>query len=146
MRQVRDHCLAPARAGGAAVDGRYTRLFPELPALEIEPALLRAIGRAGGLSDAANGGSRDARTVAAARPVFGQYLAHDLTADRSPVTHHDDAEVLRNARSARLNLELLYGEGPIGNPYLYRRHDPARLLLGRTGAVHADRPAVTRVR
>src|SRR5579872_6443521 len=134
MRQVRDHCLAPARAGGAALaDGRYTRLFPELPPLEIEPAMLRAIGRAGGLSDAAGGGSRDARAIAAARPVFGQYLAHDLTADRSPVTHHDDAEVLRNARSARLNLELLYGDGPIGNPYLYSRHDPARLLLSRGG-------------
>jgi hypothetical protein len=59
MTQVRDHCLAPARADSA---------------------------------------------VAAGRPVFGQYLAHDLTADRSPLTHHDDAELLRNARSARLDL------------------------------------------
>jgi hypothetical protein len=70
--------------------------------------------------------------------VFGQYLAHDLTADRSPLTHHDDAELLRNARSARLDLEPLYGEGPVGNPYLYSRHDPARLLLGRSGPGRAD--------
>jgi hypothetical protein len=132
MRQARDHCLAPSRAGGAPLaGGRYMRLFPELPALVIEPELLRAIGRAGGLCDAGDGGPGDAGTVAAGRPVFGQYLAHDLTADRSPVTHHDDAELLRNARSARLNLELLYGEGPVANPYLYSRHDPARLLLGR---------------
>jgi hypothetical protein len=68
--------------------------------------------------------------VPAGRPVFGQYIAHDITADRSPVTHHDDTELLRNVRSARLNLESLYGEGPVGSPYLYSRHDPARLLLG----------------
>ena len=131
MRQVRDHCLAPARARGAPLaGGRYMRLFPELPALVIEPQMLQAIGRTGGPSDATNCRPSDARTIAAARPVFGQYLAHDLTADRSPVTHHDDAELLRNAHSARLDLEVLYGEGPAGNPYLYSRDDPAKLLLG----------------
>ena len=49
MRQVRDHCLAPARTSGAPAPlaaGRYMRLFPELPALAIEPQMLRAIGRA----------------------------------------------------------------------------------------------------
>jgi Animal haem peroxidase len=132
MRRVRDHCLAPARARDAArADALYTRLFPELPPLTIEPRMLRAIGRAGGLSDATNSGSPDACPIAAGRPVFGQYLAHDLTADRSPLTHHDDAEPLRNARAARLDLELLYGDGTVDNPYLYSRHDPARLLLGR---------------
>src|ERR1700729_4150358 len=139
MTQVRDHCLAPARADGAPLaGGRYTRLFPELPPRAIEPQLLRAIGRAGGLSDATNRGPSEARAVAAGRPVFGQYLAHDLTADRSPLTHHDDAELLRNARSARLDLELLYGEGTIANPYLYSRRDPARLLLGRSGSGDED--------
>jgi hypothetical protein len=110
------------------------RLFPDLPALAIEPELVRAIGRAGGLSDATSSDPSDARTVAAGRPVFGQYLGHDLTADRSLLQHHDDAELLRNARSARLDLEILYGDGPIGNPYLYTRHDSARLLLGRGGS------------
>jgi hypothetical protein len=139
MRQVRDHCLAPARTGDAPLaGGRYTRLFPELPALAIKPQMLRAIGRAGGLSDGTNIGPSDARTIAAGRPVFGQYLAHDLTADRSLVTHHDDAELLRNARSARLDLELLYGEGPVGNPYLYSRHDQARLLPGRSWSGQED--------
>jgi len=114
------------------------RLFPELPALTIEPQMLQAIGRAGGLCDATDREPSDARTVAAGRPVFGQYLAHDLTADRSPVTHHDAAELLTNARCARLDLELLYGEGPVGNPYLYSRDDPARLLLGRTGSGQED--------
>jgi hypothetical protein len=132
MRQVRDHCPVPARTGGPALaGGRYTRLFPELPALAIEPELLRAIGRAGGTCDATGGEPSPARAIAAGRPVFGQYVAHDLSADRSPVTHHDGPVPLRNARTGRLDLELLYGKGPVDSPYLYRRGDPARLLLGR---------------
>jgi hypothetical protein len=41
---------------------------------------------------------------------------------------------LRNARSPRLNLECLYGDGPTGHPFLYQRDDPAKCLLGLEGA------------
>jgi hypothetical protein len=79
--------------------------------------------------------------VAAGWPVFGQFIAHDITADRSPVTHHDDAAMVRNARSARLDLECMYGDGPIGNPYLFSRKDPAKMLLGPNDkGVPADLP------
>ena len=67
---------------------------------------------------------RDARI----RPFFGQYVAHDLTADRSPLRAHTELDALRNMRSPRTNLESLYGGGPTGAPYLYRRDDPAELL------------------
>jgi hypothetical protein len=131
LGSARDHCLAPSRQSmNRAEDRRYTRMFPQLPALEIDVALLHAVGRAGGACDSATCQRQEARSVAAGWPVFGQYVAHDLTADRSPVTHHDDGELLRNARSARLDLECLYGDGPVGNPYMYSRADPAKLLLG----------------
>jgi hypothetical protein len=129
MRPARDHCLAPSRTTEVAPGTRYTRMFPELPPLAIEARVLHAIGRADGACDGATV-EDESGTVAAAWPVFGQYVAHDITADRSPVMHHDDEELLRNARSARLDLECLYGDGPVGNPYLYRREDPARLLVG----------------
>ena len=29
-----------------------------------------------------------------------------------------------------MNLECLYGDGPVGHPYFFRREDPAKLLLG----------------
>jgi hypothetical protein len=105
-------------------------MFPQLPHLTIDLALLHAIGRAGGACDSANAARGEARTVAAGWPVFGQFIAHDITADRSPVTHHDDVAVLENTRSARLDLECLYGEGPVGSPFLYSRTDPSKLLLG----------------
>jgi len=135
-RAARDHCLAPSRSvDPAAVNHRYTRMFPELAHLVIEPQVVRVIARA---CDIRNASRAEARTVAAGWPVFGQFVAHDVTADRSLVTHHDDETLIRNMRSARLNLECLYGEGPTGNPYLFSRADGAKLLLGRNDAGAED--------
>jgi hypothetical protein len=121
-----DHCLAPERVGAPLGEGsRYGRMF-DLPALEVDEALLHQIGAVGGFSDA--GDSHGDARAEAGRPFFGQYVAHDLTADRSPLRAHADVFALRNMRSPRANLESLYGGGPVGAPYLYRRDDPAKLL------------------
>lgn len=129
-------CLAPYRLD-APLDavGRYGRMF-DLPALITDEEVLRHIGSAGGFCDASAGneqgsGNEDSTqeaTVEAGWPFFGQYVAHDLTADRSPLATHAEVELLANLRSARANLEPLYGSGPVGAPYLYRRNDPAKLL------------------
>lgn len=133
---ARDHCLAPSRVVDAPIyGGQYRRLFPELSALASDEALLHAIGIPGGLCDGAAleaGGSDDAR-VAAGWPFFGQFVAHDITADRSPLTHHADPARLRNFRTPRANLECLYGGGSVGSPYLFQRDDPAKLLVGLGG-------------
>ena len=105
--------------------GSYRRLF-DLPALDADEAVLRCLGTVGGFCD---GGDRNAELkTAAGWPLFGQYVAHDLTADRSPLRAHADLAALRNMRSPRANLESLYGGGPVGLPYLYQRDDPAKLL------------------
>jgi hypothetical protein len=122
----RDHCLAPERVDAPIGEGgRYGRMF-DLPALEADEKLLLELGAAGGFCD---GGDRadDAR-VEAGWPFFGQFVAHDLTADRSPLRAQTDLAALRNMRSPRANLESLYGGGPAGTPYLYSRDDPAKLL------------------
>jgi Animal haem peroxidase len=128
-----DHCLAPARSVDAPVDGasgRYGRLFPDLPALAGEDEALLALGRAGGLCDGGEG-CTDAIETAAGWPLFGQFIAHDITADRSPLTGHAEELDVVNFRSPRADLECLYGGGQAGTPFLYRRDDPAQLLLGR---------------
>ncbi len=124
----RDHCLSPERVDASTVEGgRYGRMF-DLPALNADESehVLHELGAAGGFCD---GGDRegDAR-VEAGWPFFGQYVAHDLTADRSPLRAHADLDALHNMRSPRANLESLYGGGPAGSPYLYCRDDPAKLL------------------
>jgi hypothetical protein len=133
---ARDHCLAPDRVVDAPIyGGRYGRLFSELPPFSADEALLHMIGSAGGAcdgSEAEETGGDDAR-VAAGWPFVGQFVAHDITADRSPLRSHTEEGALRNFRTPRLNLECLYGGGPVGSPYLYQRDDPAKLLLGEGG-------------
>jgi hypothetical protein len=149
---MRDQCLAPSRTADAPLgSGGYQRLFPELPSLDCEDDALHALGRVGGVCDTVDGaeageapeGSGEPRTrtpvdqdakEAAGWPFFGQFVAHDVTADRSPLTHHAELAGIRNARSARANLECVYGDGPGGSPFLYDRDDPAKLLVGRDDA------------
>jgi hypothetical protein len=75
----------------------------------------------------------EADLPAAGWPVFAQFLAHDLTADRSPLGVAVDVADLRNARRARLDLECLYGLGPADQPYLVARAAPDRMLVGGSG-------------
>ena len=137
---VRDHCLAPGRIG-RTVDSptgprNYARLFPKVPAFTADEAFLFALGRAGGVCDCARTDDDRASEahVAAGWPVFGQFIAHDITADRSAPQSRADVDRLRNFRDPQLNLEGVYGDGPVGHPFLFRRDDPAKFLLGDGGS------------
>jgi hypothetical protein len=109
----------------------YARLFPDLPSFTADDQFLYALGRAGGLCDCrdVDDAPESLGTEAAGWPFFGQFVAHDITADRSALRSHVDPSRLRNARSPQLNLECLYGDGPVGHPFLFRRDDPAKLLM-----------------
>ncbi len=133
---ARSHCLSPARAA-VPIDAplgpaNYGRMLPDLPSFDADEQFLHALGRAGGLCDCGDvDDSPDSLgDTAAGWPIFGQFVAHDITADRSTLRSHADTAELRNARSPRLNLESLYGDGPTGHPFLYQRDDPAKFLLG----------------
>jgi len=134
------HCLSPARARTPPIDApvgptMYGRLFPDLPPFAADEQFLYALGRAGGVCDCgdADDGDESLGTEAAGWPFFGQFVAHDITADRSALGSHVDPSRLRNARSPQLNLECLYGDGPVGHPFLFRRDDPAKLLTSPDG-------------
>ena len=137
---VRSHCLSPARAR-LAIDAplgpaSYARMFPGLPSFQADEQFLHALGRAGGVCDCGDiDDSPDSLgETAAGWPIFGQFVAHDITADRSTLRSHANTAELHNSRSPQLNLECLYGDGPTGHPFLYQRDDPARFLLGLDGA------------
>src|SRR3954469_21090578 len=127
---ARDHCLAPERVDAPIHGGRYRSLFGGLPALRVDEEALHALGRPGGPCDLGDGADGVDSHVDAVWPFFGQFVAHDITADRSALVHRADVNGLRNVRAPRADLEGLYGPGPIGAPYMYRKDDPAKLLLG----------------
>jgi hypothetical protein len=129
---ARDLCLAPERAGGEVYGGRYRRLFESLPALDSEDEALHALGSPGGVCDDDADETTEGE-MAAGWPFFGQFIAHDITADRSPLGHHADPEQVKNFRTPRANLEGVYAAGPVGSPYLFQKDDPAKLLLGEGG-------------
>src|SRR5260370_37652682 len=118
------HCLSPARARVAADasigPSGYGRMCAELRVVEGGEGALRGSGGSGGRCD--GGGPADPPEslgeVAAGWPIFGQFGAHDITADRSALLSHVEPGRLRNARTPLLNLECLYGDGPVGHPFL----------------------------
>ena len=136
-------CLAPSRAIDAPLDGaahKYERLFPDLPPIEVDEAALLGLAGPGGICDAGDV-CPDAVGVAAGWPMFGQLIAHDITADRSPLAQRAAGERIENFRSPRADLECIYGDAPVGSPFLYRRDDPAKMLLGENDAgEEADLP------
>jgi hypothetical protein len=135
---ARDHCLSAVRSVDRPTGGaRYGRMFTGLDPLGSDPAVLMRAGGDGGICDAAAELDRspdgDDATEAAGWPFFGQLIAHDITADRSPIDGGVDPEALKNARTPKLNLEIIYSDGPVGSPYLFDLHDPAKFLLSPDG-------------
>lgn len=122
-------CPVSAQGAGPASADSYSRLFAGLPPLEADHAALLAIGAAGGACDV-GAESTDAAETAALWPLFGQYVAHDLSADRSPIDPGSGPVGAVNHRRPRADLESLYGAGPSGDPFLFRAEDPDLMLLG----------------
>ncbi len=144
---VPHHCLGPSRASALGRDaeaaptstGAYRRMFPELPPLPSDEAFLHKLGTSCGaeVSELGANGKDDA-SGAAGWTFVGQFIAHDVTADRSALVGRADIEALKNARRQKLNLEFLYGSGPTGEPYLYDVNDSAKLIIGLNDAGQAE--------
>jgi hypothetical protein len=74
-------------------------MFPELPRLPSDEAFLRKLGTSCGAEVSrfsANG--KDDASGAAGWPFLGQFIAHDVTADRSALVDRADIEALKNVR------------------------------------------------
>ena len=88
-------------------------------------------------ADHINRGGRDrgGRLPPSGLVYFGQFIDHDLTRDET--TLEDAATPVderRNMRTPRLDLDSVYGNGPIGSKLLYDNSPPerARFVLGMT--------------
>lgn len=128
---------------------RFTRIFPDLapfapPSDDLNRALVE-LSRPGGFLDAndpleigpqrlitepaLSPNNRDNPTQTAGTTFVGQFLDHDITRDGgSALGRPTDVARSRNLRNPRLDLDSVYGGGPLLSPELYRR-SPIRFIV-----------------
>lgn len=113
--------------------GKFGRLFPHLPPFRPPAQHLVDLGLA--MRESAPGNpAGDNERVPAGYTYLGQFVEHDITFDTTPLAEAIvDPLATENFRSARLDLDAVYGLGPVAQPYLFTRASGgARLLIGRT--------------
>jgi Animal haem peroxidase len=153
---------APALGTSAGVvnSSSFTRLFPDLPTFASQSpkleAALRELGKPGGLLDARDqlsAGPVDLITNpalsennpnnpghTAGTTFFGQFVDHDITFDvGSRLGQPTDPANAVNGRTAALDLDSVYGSGPVGSPQLYDPVDRAKLKV-ESGGLFEDLP------
>lgn len=79
--------------------------------------------------------SEDQADIPAGYTYLGQFVDHDITFDATSTLHHaNNPYALVDSRTPRLDLDSLYGLGPVVQPYLYdwhaHSHRGAKLLEG----------------
>jgi hypothetical protein len=154
--------LADTQAATAARTrpDRFSRIFDRLPSFA-EPtdamkAALTEIGAPGGLLDAKDPltegptrlitnpelspNNRDNTTHTAGVTFFGQFLDHDMTFDTTSQLGVPTApERTANGRTPALDLDSVYGRGPMEDVQLYDRADRAKFKV-ESGGQFEDLP------
>jgi len=109
---------------------RFSRIGAEgtAPSEALRKELAEAMTAAGRQPDSSN------PTIPAGFTYLGQFVDHDLTKDRTDAALGDDVTVaeLVQGRSPALDLDSVYGRGPVVEPEFYS--DSVHLKMGTTGA------------
>ena len=155
---------APGRAHSGCGHGdvradHFGRIFRLRPFAEQSPkveAALRELGKPGGLLDAAdplaagpkalivdlslsaNNPNNPSQT--AGTTFLGQFLDHDMTFDASSkLAQATDPQAARNFRTPALDLDSVYGAGPVAQQELYEPRDHIKLKV-ESGGLFEDLP------
>jgi hypothetical protein len=114
--------------------GKFGRLFPDLRPLVADPDALDALGDVMRDVDAESPAG-DNPGIPAGYTYLGQFVDHDITFDPTALQEIlVDPLALQNFRTPMLDLDCVYGSGPVVQPHLYARGDnaEARFEIGRT--------------
>ena len=127
--------------------GRFGRLFPALYPFHPDEDQLKELGKAGGLMDEGNAdpATRDNPDIPSGFTFLGQFIDHDITLDvTSSLEKQNDPDAIFNFRTAALELDNVYGQGPDNQPYLYDQTSVAKLLVDPGMAASGSNPAKAR--
>ncbi|MEO7912888.1 MAG: peroxidase family protein [Roseiflexaceae bacterium] len=122
---------------------RFSRMFPELPALTPADDGLIALGKA--MEDAPN--FKDHADLPAGFTYFGQFLDHDITFDKTdglPSGQLNPEEIIQG-RSPSLDLDNVYGRGPALEGKRLYEADGIHLRIGQTNPAGPQGTAEGRV-
>ena len=128
---------ADVRRQSSLFEGRFGRMFRELPVAVHDKAALIKLGLA--MTADAEGAEdtppkpkaapetpdhiqddEENSGIAAGYTYLGQFIDHDITFDpASSLMQENDPESLVDFRTPRLDLDSLYGRGPADQPYMY---------------------------
>lgn len=99
--------------------GKFGRLFPSLPPQSGETPDFLALNTIASQM-ARDENNQDDSNLPAGYTYFGQFIAHDMSFDPTTIGERSiDPEYLWNFRTPALDLDSVYGGGPMLNPYLY---------------------------
>ncbi|ARV59241.1 peroxidase [Nostocales cyanobacterium HT-58-2] len=115
-----------------APTGKFGRMFPKLSPFTPSKESLTELGNA--MSDSSpDSPDGDNTSVPAGYTYLGQFIDHDITFDTTALQEIIvDPLAVQNFRTARLDLDSVYGSGPQAQPYLYQLEDPDLFLIGTT--------------
>jgi hypothetical protein len=157
--------IAPAARSSTVATSptAFGRIFDYLPAFapatdSVKESLLD-LGKPGGVLDARDDLSKgpillitdpslstnnpNNPTHTAGTTFFGQFIDHDITFDTaSPLGTPTDPSSSANSRTPSLDLDSVYGAGPIASPRLYDSSDAAKLRIA-SGGLFEDLPRET---
>ena len=116
------HGRKPRGLDAPQFEGRFGRMFPNIPIFEQSPAFLRDL--ADNMREEGRG--QDNPLIAAGFTYLGQFVDHDLTLDTaSTLERFFDPDALVTFRTPRFDLDCVYGRGPDDDPYLYNQGPPS---------------------
>ncbi|MCP1146087.1 peroxidase family protein [Lysinibacillus endophyticus] len=102
---------------------KFGRMFPFLPSAhkdtkKVRSALLE-LGKKEGIMDN-DSKNLDNPKIPSGFTFFGQFIDHDITFDpTSSLEHQNDPNTIENFRTPVLELDSIYGGGPVASPHLY---------------------------
>ncbi len=115
-------------------EGRFGFIFKKLPAFAPPDDLLIGLANTMREPQEVPAEQTDNPDIPAGFTFLAQFLDHDLTLDRTPLDEQQrDPGGIENFRSARFELDSVYGRGPAETPELYDPNDRDKLLIAGLG-------------
>jgi hypothetical protein len=111
-------------------EGRFGLMFKRLPAFAPPDALLDSLASKMVEPDTSDAFLATSSRLFAGFTFIGQFLDHDITLDTTPLDQQqEDPDATTNFRTARYDLDSVYGRGPGDDPQFYDPADRDKLLL-----------------